>query len=138
MPDANENVVRRFVDEVINRGDYAAIPELVHPDYVYRSPDQELRGHAALEALFTDYRNGLPDLDTSIDDLVVAGDTVVISVTMSGTHTGDLMGIPPTGESIAVRGMVQSRLEGGRIIEEWEILDMLGLLQQLGVVSLPS
>ena len=138
MSDTNETVVRRFVDEVINNGNYSAIGELVHPSYVYRSPDQELRGQEALEGLFTDYRAGLPDLSASIDDLVASGDKVVISISLSGTHTGDLMGMPATGKPIAVHAMVLSRLEGGKIVEEWEVLDMLGMFQQLGVVSLPS
>ena len=138
MPDANEAVVRRFVNEVLNEGDYSAMRELVHRDYVYRNPDQELHGPEALENLLTAYRTGLPDMHTSVDDLVVSGDKVVISVTLTGTHKGDLMGIPATGSQVTVRGMVLSRLEDARIIEEWEMLDMLGMLQQIGVVSLPA
>ena len=138
MPDISEAVVRRFVNEVINNGDYSAMRELVHPNYVYRSPDQELVGPEALEGLFTAYRSGLPDLKTSIDELVASGDKVVISITLSGTHTGDLMGIPATGRRLAVRGMVLSRLEDEKIVEEWEILDTLGMYEQLGVISLPS
>lgn len=62
----------------------------------------------------------------------------MISITLVGTHTGDLMGIPATGKPLTVHGMVLSRLEHGKIVEEWEILDMLGTFQQLGIVSLPS
>ena len=138
MSDINETIVRRFVDEIINNGDYSALRELVHPDYVYRSPDQELHGPAALEDLFAAYRAGIPDLVTTIDELIVAGDTVVISITLTGTHTGNLMGIPATGNPLSVHGMVRSRLQDGKIIEEWEILDMLGMFQQLGVISFPS
>lgn len=138
MSDANETVIRRFVDEVINNGDYSVLPDLIHPGYVYRSPDQEFRGREALQALFAAYRSGLPDLNASIDDLVASGDKVVISITLSGTHTGDLMGIPATGKRLQVTGMVLSRLEDGRIIEEREILDMLGMFQQLGIVTHPS
>ena len=133
----NEAVVRRFVGEVINDGDYAVLPELVSSDYVYRSPGQELRGHKALEALFNAYRSGLPDLKVTIDDLIESANKVVISITLTGAHTGDLMGIPATGRQLAVQGMVLTRFEDGRIAEEWEILDMLGLFQQLGVVSFP-
>ena len=138
MSSTNGAVVRRFVDEVINNGDYSVLQELVHPDYVYRSPDQELQGQEALEALFTAYRSGLPDLNASIDDLIETEEKVMISITLTGTHTGDLMGIPATGNSLNVHAMILSRLEDGKIVEEWEILDMLGMFQQLGVVSLPS
>ena len=138
MSSSNGTVVRRFVDEVINNGDYSVLQELVHADYVYRSPDQELQGQEALKALFTAYRSGLPDLTASVDDLVEMDDKVVISITLSGTHTGDLIGIPATGNRLKVHGMVLSRLEDGKIVEEWEILDMLGMFQQLDVVSLPT
>jgi len=137
MSELNEMIVRRFVDAVINRGDDSAMRELVHPKYLYRAPNQELRGRDALKVFFNTYRKGLPDLNVSIDDLVASGDKVVISITLNGTHTGDLMGIPATGKPLSVHGMVISRLEDGQIVEEWEILDMLGLVQQLGVVSLP-
>lgn len=138
MSDTNEAVVRRFVNEVLNEADYSAMRELVHADYVYRSPDQELHGPEALEDLLTGYRTGLPDMNTAVDDLVVSGDKVVISVTLTGTHKGDLMGIPATGNQVTVHGMVLSRLEDGKIIEEWEMLDMLGMFQQLGGLSLPA
>ncbi len=138
MPDTNETTVRRFVDEVINDGNYSVLHELVHADYVYRSPGTELRGQAALAELFNAYRSGLPDLNVSVDDMIVAGDKVVISITLCGTHTGDLMGIPATGRPVKVHGMVLSRLEHGKIAEEWEILDMLGMFQQLGVESLEA
>lgn len=137
MSELNEVIVRRFVDEVINRGDDSAMRELVHPKYLHRAPNQEIRGRDQLKVFFNAYRKGLPDLNVSIDDLVASGDKVVISMTLNGTHTGDLMGIPATGKPLSVHGMVISRIEDGRIIEEWEILDMLGLVQQLGVVSLP-
>lgn len=135
MSDTNEVVIRRFVDEVINNGDYSKMDELLHTNYIYRSPDQELYGQEALEALFTAYRTGLPDLKVSIVDLVSSENKVSISITLRGTHTGDLMGIPATGKEMEVHGMVLSHIKEGKIFEEWEILDMLGMFQQLGVES---
>ena len=138
MPEANEEVMRRFVEEVLNNGDYSVLGDLVQPNYVYRSPAQELHGPEALAGLLTAYRTAFPDLKTEIDDLVVADDKAVISFTLTGTHEGDLMGIAATGKQVKVHGMVLSRLEDGKIVEEWEILDMLAMFQQLGVVSLPT
>ena len=77
-------------------------------------------------------------MNTRIDDLIVSGDKIMISITLTGTHSGDLMGIPATGNQVTVHGMVLSRLEDGKIVEEWEILDMFGMFEQLGVISLPS
>lgn len=135
MPEANEKVMRRFVAEVINNGDYSVLGELLHPNYIYRSPDQELHGRDALVGLFTAYRTAFPDLHTEIDDLVIAGDKVVISITLTGTHEGDLMGIGATGKQFEVHGMVLSHFEDGKIVDEWEILDMLAMYQQLGVIK---
>lgn len=135
MPEANEKVLRRFVEEVVNNGDYSVLGELLHPNYVYRSPDQELHGRDALVGLFTAYRTAFPDLHTEIDDLVIAGDKVVISITLTGTHEGELLGIVATGKQVEVHGMVLSRFEDGKIVDEWEILDMLAMFQQLGVIK---
>ncbi|MCZ4316192.1 ester cyclase [Comamonadaceae bacterium G21597-S1] len=135
MPDTNTAIMRRFIDDVINNADYRVLRELVHPDYVYRSPEQELRGPDALEALFTAYRRGLPDLHVAIDDVFASGDKVVARITLTGTHAGELMGLPATGQSVRVHGMVLSHVTHGRIAEEWEMLDMLGLLRQLGVAT---
>ena len=138
MSEAHEEVMRRFVDEVINNGNFSVLDELVHPNYVYRSPSQELNGPDGLKSLFTAYRNAFPDLNVEIDELVVAGDKVVISIALTGAHEGDLMGIAATGKRVKVHGMVLSRFEDGKIIDEWEILDELAMFQQLGVVSLPT
>ena len=138
MSEANETVLRRFIDEVINNGDFSVLDELVQPNYVYRSPDQELDGPEALKGLLAAYRIAFPDLNVRIDDLVNGGDKVVISVTLTGTHEGDLMGISPTGKPVKINGMILSHFQDGKIVEEWEILDMLAMFQQLGVVSLPT
>ena len=131
----NERAVLRFVDEFINRGDTSALHELIHPDYVYRSPGEELRGPDGLVALFAGYRSAFPDLALEIDDLVVTDDATVMAFTLTGTHRGDLLGISATGRRVRVNGMVRSRFRDGKIAEEWEILDQLSLFEQLGVVG---
>jgi steroid delta-isomerase-like uncharacterized protein len=131
---SNERILRRFVDEVINRGDTSALAELVHPEYVYRSPGEELHGPEGLAALFDGYRSAFPDLALEIDDLVVADDATVMFFTFTGTHRGDLLGIRATGRRVRVKGMVRSRFRDGKIADEWEILDQMTLFEQLGVV----
>ena len=130
--------MRRFVAEVLNKGNFDVVDEIVHPNYVYRSPDEELHGTEALKAFLAGYRAAFPDLRMAIDELVVADDKAVIFFTLTGTHEGQLMGIPPTGKEMRVHGVVRSRFEDGKIVEEWEVLDQLAMLTQLGVVSLPA
>jgi steroid delta-isomerase-like uncharacterized protein len=132
---SNERVLRRFVDEVVNRGDTSALDELIHADYVYRSPGEELHGPEGLAALFDGYRSAFPDLALEIDDLVVADDATVMAFTITGTHRGDLLGIQATGRRVRVNGMVRSRFRDGKIAEEWEILDELTLFEQLGAIA---
>jgi len=131
-------VMRRFAEEIVSNGDFSVLDELVDPTYVFRSPGQEVRGLEGLRGVIGAYRTAFPDLKMTVDDLVVAGAKAVVSFTLTGTHEGDLLGIPATGRKARVSGMVLSRLEHGRIVEEWEVLDQLTMLQQLGVVSLPA
>lgn len=135
---SNEELMRRFIDRVINTGDYSGLNDLLHPDYVYRAPGQVLRGTAAIKSLFEAYRLGFPDLHIDVDELVATEDRVAIAFTLTGTHAGALMGFEATGNRVAVNGTLFSRLEGGRIVEEWEVIDQLSLFEQLGVLSLPG
>lgn len=131
----HERMLRRFIDEVVNRGDTSALGEIVHPEYVFRSPGEELRGREGLTALLNGYREAFPDLRIEIDGLHVAGDATVLEFTLTGTHRGELLGISATGRRVNVNGMVRSRFREGKIAEEWEILDQLSLFEQLGVVG---
>lgn len=138
MSEAHKEVIRTWVEEAINNGNLSVLDELAHPDYVYRSPDEELHGPQAIKALIAAFRAALPDLKVHIDDLVVEDDKAVDCFTLTGTHQGDFMGIAATGKPVKVNGIVISRFEEGKVIEEWELLDQLAMFQQLGIVSLPT
>jgi steroid delta-isomerase-like uncharacterized protein len=127
-----KNLVRRLID-AINNQDYEALQDLVAPDYVYRTPGEELRGVEGLQGLLTAYRRGFPDLELVIDDMFGDGDRVATAFTFNGTHRGELMGVPPTGRSVSVHGVIHSRVQDGRIVEEWELIDLATMYQQLGL-----
>jgi predicted ester cyclase len=74
----------------------------------------------------------------TVEDYLAEGDTVVSRWTGRGTHTGDLMGIAPTGEQVTVTGISIQRIANGKIVEAWSTYDMLGMFQQLGVVPMPG
>lgn len=135
---ANDNgaVVRRFIDEVFNRGDFAAADEILAPDYVHHDPaTAEMgSGREGLEQMVTYYRQAFPDFSVDLDDQIVAEDKVVERWTGRGTHQGALMGIPATGRTITASGISIHRLAGGRIAETWTIFDTAGMLRQLGMV----
>ena len=136
MPQANEETMLRLVDEVINNRCLTVIDDIIHRDYVYRTPGQELHGRQALRELFTAYQAALPDLHVKIDDLVCTDNKAVLLFTLTGTHENELMGIQATGKLVNISGMTCSRFENGQIIEEWELLDQLTMFQQLGMVSI--
>jgi steroid delta-isomerase-like uncharacterized protein len=129
-----QDLVRRLFD-AINHQDYEALPDLVDPQYVYRAPGEEMRGLAGLESLLAAYRRGFPDLELLIDDMFGDRDRVATAFTFTGTHLGELMGVPATGKRVSVHGTMHSRVEGGRIVEEWELLDLATMYQQLGLAE---
>jgi steroid delta-isomerase-like uncharacterized protein len=133
--ESHERVIRRFIDDVFNRGETSALDEIVHHDYVFSSPGEQLRGREGLAALINGYRQAFPDLRIEIDELLAVNDATVLEFTLSGTHRGEFLGIPASGRRVRVNGMVRSRFRDGRIAEEWEILDQLSLFEQLGVVG---
>jgi steroid delta-isomerase-like uncharacterized protein len=135
---ANENgaVVRRFIDEVFNGGNFSAAEEILARDYVHHDPaTAEMgSGREGLEQMVTFYRQAFPDFSVQLEDQIVAGDKVVERWTGRGTHQGALMGVPATGRSITASGISIHRLAGGKIAETWTIFDTASMLRQLGVV----
>ena len=80
------------------------------------------------------FRAALPDWHSDVEQLVAEGDLVVERFTASGTHSGELMGVAPTGRVLRLRGMQMFRIRDGRIVERWGRLDESGLMQQLGLI----
>ena len=135
----NKTIVSEFIEALFSRGDLDAVDRYLAPDFVNHDPPfgvsadcEGLRSAGALmRAAFPDWR--------SEQHLVVGeGDIVVEHFTASGTHHGEVMGVPPTGERVTLRGINIFRLEAGRIVERWGRLDDLGFLSQLGIVRRPS
>ena len=84
------------------------------------------------------YRNAFPDSHVTYQDLIVCGNTVIGRWNATATHTGPMPGVQPTQKKIAIEGITIYRIVDGKIAEAWEQLDMLGMWQQIGVVSLPA
>ncbi len=128
---ANKAVVRRFIAEVWNAGDLAAVDELVHPAYavegVEHGPDFVRRNVALFRATF-------PDLVCAIEQMVAEGEWVVVRVTLRGTHLGPLGNIPPSGRPEQMREMVFWQVEEGRLRAIWSVGDALGVRIQIGAL----
>ena len=125
----NEAAVRACFEKA-SAGDFAALEYIVTPDYVLHPEDA--RGPAELARVVQGYREGLADLDVTVEHQFTAGDYVATRTTIRGRHDGELFGHPATGRAIEVMGLTLSRCRDGRIEEEWELIDAGGLLAQIG------
>ena len=135
----NKALMRRFYEEVFNKGNLDAIDELGSPDMVDHNPSPGTEpGPEGVKKEFAMMRSAFPDLNVNVEDMVAEGDKVVSRVTMRGTHKGDFMGIPASGKQITVTGMDIVRFSGGKAVERWGQFDDLGMMQQLGVVPPPE
>jgi steroid delta-isomerase-like uncharacterized protein len=138
--EANTAIVRRLIEAAWNRGDEAAVDALVDARYVgtFASHPEPLHGPAAFRRFVGGFRSAFPDLHFTPEDVITTGDRVVVRWTVTGTHRGDLMGIPGTGKRVASVGIWIHRLAGGKIVEQWGVSDMFGLLIQLGLLPPPG
>ncbi len=142
MPDereANKALVRRVVEEAYNQGNLAVVDEVAAPDAVsHGTPPGWPAGVEGARQFIVMWRTAFPDIHSTIEDQIAQGDRVVTRWTARGTHQGEMMGIPPTGRPVTVSGMTINRISGGRVVEDWTVVDQLGLLQQLGALPAPG
>jgi steroid delta-isomerase-like uncharacterized protein len=136
----NKSIVRRWIENGWNRGNVSLIDDLYTSNVVQYDPSTpvEVKGSEALKQYVTAFLTALPDLQFTIEDLVAEGDKVVWRFSSHGTHQGLLMGIPATGRTATVTGMVLFRLENSKIAEVWVNIDTLGMLEQMGVIPMPN
>jgi steroid delta-isomerase-like uncharacterized protein len=136
VSEANKDLIRRMEDAIFNQRNLDAIDQFISPDYVLRTaPEGMAADRDAVRGSMAAYLAGFPDLRVEVEQLVAEGDRVVALLVYSGTHQGELFGIPATGRRIVVRQLAIYRIDGGQVVEEWEVSDQLGLMQQLGVVA---
>ena len=129
-----EELIHTLIDEAFNKGDLSVLEEIIHSEYLYSSTDSQLTGIDQLSQFIQTFRSSFPDLNLQIDDLVATDNRSCTAFTLRGTHKEDFMGISATNKTVEIRGIVMSRIENDKIVEEWEILDNLSFFQQLGVV----
>lgn len=120
----------------INAGDVVGFGDLVAEDFVEHEETPGLPPtKAGTLAFFEMLLSAFPDMQMEVEDLIAGDDKSVARVTVSATHQGEFMGIPPTGETIDVQLIDIMRFnEAGLVCEHWGVTDMLSLMQQIGVV----
>ena len=131
----NKALVRACFENA-SAGRLGALKEIVAADYIVHPED--VRGPDGLHEMVGGYREALSGLRVAIDQQLTEGDYVATRYRIQGTHDGDLMGTPATGNEVEFSGITISRCDGGRITEEWELVDTMGLLAQIGALPQPA
>jgi predicted ester cyclase len=136
MIQKNKSLVRAYVD-AMNKGDTSFLDQYCAPNYVYHGPngDLDLKG-------FKEFHNSVlsafPSSSISAEDMIAVGDKVVTRWKFRGNHQGEFQGIAPTGKDVTTTGIIISRFENGRVVEEWEEANLIGMMQQLGAIAPPN
>ena len=135
-PEENKAMVRRFVDEAQSQGNIGVVDEFLADSFVDHSalpgfsPNRD-----GVKQLFAMFRTAFPDFRAVIHDQIAEGDKVVTRKTFHGTHQGEFLGIPPTGKQVTIEVIDILRVADGKITDHWNVVDQLGLMQQLGVIA---
>ena len=138
--DENIQLMRRWFQEVWNEGRTETVHELFHPDGVargQRTSEAEIRGPEEFVKFVREIRGAFPDIKVQVDDVFGAGDKVVLRWSGTMTHTGDSLGLPPTGRTVRSRGISIARFADGKVVDGWDCWDQLGMLEQIGVYKPP-
>lgn len=135
---SNKATIRRL-NEAIKGGVELisqTIDEICEPDVLFHPPvPTDATGTQALKQVWPVLLRALPDLRVTVEDLIEEGDKVVSRNTVTGTHHGEYMGLPPTGKSVTYREIFIFRFAHGRIAEIWGVVDVLAQMKQLGLIS---
>ena len=136
-------ITRRFYEEVFDRGNLAYVDEVLDPNCVDHDKFNPMGNLEGFKQAVASLKEAFPDSKMVVEDLITEGDKVVTRVTMHGTNTGPLsMGpdntIPATGKSLTVTGIDIMQFAGDKIVEHWGEFDMMGMMQQLGIIPAPQ
>ena len=135
----NKALARRYAQELedfFRTGDLAFVDRLFTKDALLHMVG--VPPNVDTKQIFSALRLAMPDFRTKIEDIVAEGDKVALRISWSGTHIGELMGIPASGKHVNVTEMQFYRIENGRIAERWVEADLFGMLQQMGLVPSPD
>ena len=128
--DQYKEIIRRYREEYVGEGNLAVADEVLSREFLLNGERIDRESHKHLISL---WHIAFPDLNFTIEDLIVEQDRVIERWVARGKHAGDFFGISATGKQIEIMGILIHHIKDGRINEIWEVLDMMGLLEQLGI-----
>ena len=130
-----EALIRQVLEEAWNRGNFDELDELYAPDYVQHNPPKDdLVGLDARKKFFALYRTAFPDLEISIEEIIMESDTAAVRLTWKGTFKGEIPGLDakPTGDLVRGTGQMFMHFKDGKVVEQFNQDDYLGMYQQFG------
>lgn len=134
MSEQNKAIARRIFEEIETQGNLDAADEVFSRDVVAHMPVGDMHGPASMKQFVASLHNGFPDLHSTVEDQVAEDDRVMTRFRARGTHHGEFMGVPASGNQIDIAGIIVSRVANGKIVEQWSVPDLLSLLQQIGAI----
>jgi predicted ester cyclase len=135
--EANKQMACEYI-KAFGEGDEAWLRRHIAPEFCRNDPGLpfEVRGPDGVKQLADGFLAGIPDMALFIEDVVGEGEKVLVRVRAKGTHNGELMGIPPTGKPVEVDVLDLFQFRDGILIEQWALIDNLGMLRQIGVTQI--
>lgn len=131
----NKAVIRRAYEELWNERNVEVVDELVAEDFLnHAAPPDRQRGRRSLKDVVRMFEGAFPDFRYEVEDVIAEGEKVAVRDVFRGTHEGDFMGIPATGNRVTMEAIHIYRLSGGRLAEHWVARDDLGMMRQLGAI----
>jgi steroid delta-isomerase-like uncharacterized protein len=129
----NKAIVRRVIEEIVNKGNLENVHKVLAENYIYHFPTHDIKGPEGFREFVINMRRAFPDLNVTIEDIIADDDKVAVRVTMRGTFKGELMGIAPTGKKLTFPEAVFIRFENGKEVEATAYGNMLLFNEQLGI-----
>jgi steroid delta-isomerase-like uncharacterized protein len=131
MPETGRTLGLRWFEEIWNRGRREAVPELLAPDGVIHDGATDSTGPEGFYPFFDRMNRIFSEIHVTLEDTIAEGDTACVRWSCTMKHTGEGVGVPPTGGTIQVTGISILRASGGKIVEAWQNWDMLGMMEQI-------
>lgn len=138
MSAENRVLIKRWFEEVWNKGRVSAIDEMLTSQTMIHGLGPSALDVGAFKQFHAAYRSAFPDVKIQVEDVITEGEKVAVRWSGTGTHSGDGLGFAATGQPVRFSGMTFARIDNRKMVEGWNVFDQLGMLQQLGVVNLPT
>ena len=138
MSENNKALMRRWFEEVWNKGRAEAIPEMFADEGIAHGlsddPASPLRGPAGFLPFHAQFREAFPNIEVVVEDQIAEGDRVATRCSVRGKHAGDSLGFAATGSPVEFTGITITRIKDGKIVEAWNNFDFMKMYKQLGTI----